>query len=194
MSVFRVLAAVSAASLVAACDSPTPPTITPGDIAAAIAERNRVAALPATALADLPTGSVRYDGNVYSNAIIDGEIGYSILGDMAMNVNFAGGGVSGVVDNINLIDNGVPDQLLGGDLRISGATANGGISAVANGRIDAVGSDLPFRGASDIRLNMTGTVRDDGPGTAVYGNVTGGSIGDSDFDVTLIGGTFFGTD
>ena len=61
-NLFRSLVFVPFAALTA-CASPTPPSVSATDIAAADAERQRISLLPDVAGADLPTSSVTYSGN-----------------------------------------------------------------------------------------------------------------------------------
>ena len=180
--------------ILAGCAEPTPPSITVDDIAAAEAEFNRVSALPVIALADRPTSTVSYSGKLSGPVIVDGESGYAIQGDLAMNVNFGlSSAVSGSLGNINLIDNGIPDQRLGGNLTLLGSTSGTTVSSTITGQIDAVGEDVPFRGTSDVRLNLSGDVRQDaGTATAIVGSWTGGSVSPDtdDFDISGTGGFF----
>ena len=183
-------------AVLAACASPTPPSITTDDIDVAIAENDRIDALPDAAMAMLPTTSASYTGNFGSdNLTIDGDGGYGVLGDMVMTIDFGGSNdISGTVSNLNLIEDGVLDQLLGGELDISGTTAAGALAATADGTLDAVGDDLPFRGTTDVSFVMTGTTKEDGSDTAVSGTWTGGSTSLND-DFFVVGtGTFFGTE
>lgn len=192
---FRSLVIVPFAAL-AACASPTPPSVSATDIAAADAERQRISLLPDVAGTDLPTSSVDYSGNFLSNNLmIDGEGGYGVLGDLAMTIDFGGSNrVSGSVRNLNLTERGAPDQLLGGRLDIRGSSSGGDIVARASGELDAVSDLLPFRGTTNVEFAMTGGTRQDGNDTAVFGTWVGASTSvDDDFFVTG-SGTFFGTE
>lgn len=173
----------------AACASPTPPSINAQDVISINAASNRVSALPQTSVLNLPSASATYVGHI--GGTVAGDADGSIIGDMSMTVDFAGNTVTGLMDNVNLIDEfDVPEQLLGGSLSISGTETAGQLVATASGSLSAVG-DIAVRGSSDVVLTLAGNVRDDtGTGDAVFGNVTGGGIGD--FAVTL-SGQFYGT-
>ena len=172
-----------------ACASPTPPSINAQDVISINAASNRVSALPQTSVLNLPSASATYVGHI--GGTVAGDADGSIIGDMSMTVDFAGNTVTGLMDNVNLIDEfDVPEQLLGGSLSISGTETAGQLVATASGSLSAVG-DIAVRGSSDVVLTLAGNVRDDtGTGDAVFGNVTGGGIGD--FAVTL-SGQFYGT-
>ena len=184
-----ILSAVAAALMLAACASPTPPTIGQGDVDRAFAEAARMSRLPETRIFDLPTGSATYTGQL--GADVAGDLQGSILGDMAMTVGFSANRVSGAVTNINLIDTaGQPDQLLDGSLAISGFEDQGDILAGAAGQLAGV---EPGGAAftTDVNLAMQGSVRDDfGRGDAVFGTATGNGSGDVDLSFD---GVFFGT-
>ena len=173
----------------AACASPTPPSINAQDVININAASSRVSALPQTGILNLPSASATYLGHI--RGMVLGDADGSIIGDMSMSVNFAGNTVSGLVDNVNLLDAfDVPEQLLGGSLTISGTETGGQLLASASGSLSAVG-DIAVRGESDVVLTLAGNVRDDvGTGDAVYGTITGGAIGD--FAVSL-SGQFYGS-
>lgn len=173
----------------AACEA-TPPTINAADIGAFNTETARFNALPVTSVADLPSGTVTYTGEFASNADVEGP-GDAILGDMTMTVAFATQGIDGTLNNINLIEDGQPQQLMGGELDIDGSVVNGVIDASASGtltRVDANKTDY-----ASTTLLLDGSVRNDQfVGDAVAGTVTGS--GNGSFDFTLDGtGTFYGT-
>lgn len=185
----------AALGLLAACATPTPPSITTADIQAAEDEFDRVSTLPLLAPVDRPVGTVAYTGKMGGDLTIDGEGGYSMLADMTMQVNYGlSGSVGGTVGNINLIEDGIPNQRLGGSLDIAGSSTGTTFSSTAEGKITAVPDDVPFRGASEVRFSMTGNMRQDGPDTALVGSWAGGSVepATDDFDVSG-SGNFFAT-
>ncbi len=179
----------AAALALSACASPTPPTITAADVTRINAEADRFAVLPDTAMADLPSTSVSYVG--HAGGRVSGDADGAFIGDMTMNVDFATNTIGGTIDNINLIDDDdVPEQLLGGDLTISGTEVDGLISANATGRLSAVGEES-VRGSADVTLGLLGdVVTDTQAGDSVYGAVSGSGSGD--FDISIRGGEFFG--
>ena len=190
MKMLQITAACSIAAL-SACDTPTPPTITQADVLAAQTEVTRVGALSITANADLPPGSATYAGQL--GAVVTGDEDGSILGDMSIIVAFDTGTIGGTVDNINIIDDdGIPNQLLGGNLTIAGSESNGSLSATASGSLTAVG-DISIRGSSDVTLAMLGDTRTDVTnGDTVSGVITGG-FSSGDFELTATSGSFYGT-
>lgn len=177
------------AALSACVSTPTPPTITPGDVDDAFNEAERISLLPETALADLPTGSVTYQGQI--GADVSGDAQGDILADMTMIVGFDSNTITGNVSNINLVDpNGIPDQLLEGTLTMSGIENDGDLDAVASGQVSGVDID-GFDVDADMALTLDGTVHDDaGSGDAIFGDVTGDANGDFLLDID---GVFFGT-
>ena len=173
-----------------ACSSPTPPSISAQDAADIDAEYDVIIALPNTVLADLPPGSASFVG--HAGAEISGDADGSVVGDMVMNVNFAGNTIDGTIDNLNVVDfDGIPEQLLGGSLTISGAETDGALTATASGNLTAVGEES-VRGTSYVTLNMVSDVRiDTSNGDTVVGTVSGS--GNGDFDLTIYDGGFFGS-
>ena len=189
MKTSLILASVCVAGL-AACDSPTPPSYSAQDVQNISNEADRVFELPDTAIGDLPSGSVSYSGHAGGN--VSGDADGSVIGDMTMSVNFAGGGITGTIDNLNLIDeDDVPSQLLGGALTISGSQNAGVLTATATGNLDAVG-DESVRGSSSVSLNLSGNVLTDvNDGDTVAGQLSGSGTGD--FDINVYDGGFFGS-
>ena len=178
-----------ALALTAACATPTPPSITAGDVDRAYAEAIRISALPATAPADIPTGTVTYDGQI--GADVRGDAQGSILADMTMIVGFDTNAISGNVSNINLVDPaGIPTQRFSGSLAIAGIENNGDLDAIASGRVSGVDGD-GYAVDADMNLDLVGTVLDDaGQGDAIFGSATGSAAGDFYLDVD---GVFFAT-
>ena len=177
-----------AALALAACEA-TPPSIGTDDIADFNASSAAAQSLPVTAISSLPTGTVTYFGEFGSNADVEG-VGDAIIGQMDMTVQFATQDVGGRLYNINLIDNGAPQQRLSGDLELDGTAVNGVIDATAEGQLTRV--DVGKTDFSDVTLDLNGSVRNDTfAGDAVAGSVTG--AGDGSFDFVLDGnGTFYG--
>ena len=192
---FIILRVLATASLTA-CASATPPSISAADITSAEAEEARISALPVATVEQLPSTQASYTGKLGGDVTIDGDAGYAILGDVTAEVDFAGAAaITGTVDNINLIEDGTPTQLLGGELAISGTTSTTTFTATASGELDAVGEDLPFRGSADVALSLGGDVRADttatGTTTALIGTWSGGTTS-GDFEVQG-SGEFFAT-
>ena len=183
---FTCFAALAMAS---ACATPNPPSITAADVDRAYAEAARISALPVTPLANVPTGTVTYDGQI--GADVRGDAQGSILADMTMIVGFDSNAIAGNVTNINLVDlNGTPNQRFDGSLGIDGIEAGGDLDATATGRITAVDVNGQVVDA-DMDLDLSGSVvNDQGQGDAIFGSATGTASGD--FYLT-VDGVFFGT-
>ncbi len=175
------------------------PSVSQAEVRAFDQEVNRLAATDRTRPSQLPTGQVSYSGSVGSNATINGQSGYGLLGDLNLNVDFAGAQqVTGSVTDINLLQNGVPQQQLGGALTVTGSQSFGSINADADGIVTRINpSGVTER--SNLAIDLDGTVRDDiFAGDAVTGSATG--FGDGfqtpgpTFNVVLDGGgSFVGT-
>ncbi|MDX8354146.1 hypothetical protein [Cognatiyoonia sp. IB215182] len=186
----QITLSLMALATVAGCAAtPTSPTVSESDVDRAMEEAARISLLPETSLAELPTGTVTYDGQI--GADVSGDANGSILADMTMVVGFSTNDVDGSVTNINLINpDGSPDQLLEGTLDINGFESNGNLNAEARGEVTGVDVD-GFEVDSFMSLDLDGEVRDDViNGDAVYGDVNGTARGDFDLDVD---GVFFGT-
>ena len=168
--------------------APNPPTVSISDINQAFDRAEDASTLPFTALINLPTGSAIYDGQI--GADLSGDSLGSLLGDLTMQVDFAGNSIAGNVRNINLINqDGGPDQRLGGDLEIAGFETNGDIDAGAGGQLSAVSVDGEIL-SSDVNLDLEGAVRTGVvSGDAIYGVVTGDARGDFNLDID---GRFYG--
>jgi len=183
-----------AAFALAACEA-DPPSVDTADITAFNAEAARTAALPVTPFNDLPAGTVTYTGAFGSDAAVDGDDSYAILGDMEMTINFGNQDVNGDLSQVNLIQNGTPEQEMDGTLDIDGQAVNGVIDATASGTLTRV--DTHFFGEyTSVDLDMNGSVRNDVfVGDAVAGTVSGGSTGSIDtFNLELDGnGNFYGS-
>lgn len=203
---FQLLALPVIAASLAAC-GPAEPTRDRQDVLAfddAVAD---LRSAPRTAVSDLPQtstfGQVRYEGELGANIEIDGREGFALLGDMQMDVGFAGSrDVDGVVDNVNLLRNGTPIETLGGDLDISGQQASGKIDAVAEGVLTRV-RDMGVEERTNLTLDLDGTIRSDRfDGDSVVGVVNedrsfgdGFGLNGPTFNVILDGnGAFYGQD
>ena len=175
---------------VAACASPTPPSISTQDVTNRFAEFERVNMLPRTTVDNLPTGLATFVGHAGGRA--SGDATGSVIGDMVMNVNFDSNAIDGTINNLNLLDdNDVPEQLLGGDLALSGTETDGALRATATGQLTAVGEER-IRGSANVTLNLNGNVvTDTSEGDSVTGTVNGRAGGS--FDITLSEGSFYGT-
>lgn len=173
----------------AACEA-TPPTITTDDIADFNESAEAALDLPQTPVTSLPGGTVTYTGQFGSDATVEGIDTFSMLGDMRMNVRFASQDVDGRIDNVNLIRDGAPQQLMGGSLAIDGSAINGNIDATAEGDLTREAAGKIEFASTELRLDgivQTGLT----PGDVVSGTVDGGGSGQ--FTFTLQDGTFYGT-
>ena len=188
-------AASAAIMLVSACEissedtiAPIPPTVSISDVNQAFDRAEDASTLPFTAPTNLPTGSAIYDGQI--GADLSGDSLGSLVGDLTMQVDFAGNRIDGNVRNINLINqDGSPDQRLSGDLEIAGFETNGDIDAGAGGQLSAVSVDGEIL-SSDVNLDLEGAVRTDVvSGDTIYGVVTGDARGDFNLDID---GRFYG--
>jgi len=173
----------------AACASPTPPSISSQDVESRFAEFERVNMLPRTSIDNLPTGTASFVGSAGGRA--SGDADGAVIGDMVMNVNFDGNTIDGLINNLNLLDeNDVPEQLLGGDLTLSGSEADGVLRAIASGQLTAVGEER-IRGSANVTLNLNGNVvTDTTEGDSVTGTVSGRAGGN--FDITISDENFYG--
>ena len=185
----RITLSLVALATLAACATPNEPTVTAYDVDLAMFEARRISDLPLTGTSDLPSGGVRYDGQL--GADVSGDAQGSILGDMTMLVDFGDNNIGGSVTNINLIDpDGEPNQRFDGSLRIDGRENSGRLDAFASGEISGVDND-GYAVDSQMLLVLDGDVYDDaGRGDAVFGSATGTATGD--FNMT-VNGVFFGT-
>ncbi len=172
------------------------PTLDAGDVRDFDADVARLDRAPTTQMRDLPTGRVRYTGQIGSNASINGQDGYGLVGDLGLTVDFdQPSDVDGDVTNINVLRGGVPVERLRGSLDVDGLQTGGTIIADAEG-IVARSDGRGGLERSNLALDLDGDVVDDAfVGDAVTGSVTGfgdgfGVAGQS-FDVVLDGGGSF---
>lgn len=189
-----------------ACELPDESTLNRSDLRAFAADDIRASKLDFTPAADIPTGAATYTGHIRSDAIVNGESDYSILGLMDLDVTISStatrdgsGRISGEISDINLIDNNndsFDDQAFGGKLTISGDAREGRIDATATGVLDAVLDDTFSKQTSTWSLDMKGDfVTDVEDGDTITGTLTGGTTGTAsdEYDVLLTGtGRFLG--
>lgn len=173
----------------AACEA-TPPSITQSGITQFNTTTALAQNLPVTAINSLPSGTVSYTGAFGSNADVEG-VGDALIGEMDMRVQFASQDIDGRLFNINLIEGGVPQQRLSGELGLDGQAVNGVIDATAEGMLTRV--DVGKTDFADVVLDLNGSVRNDVfVGDSVAGTVSG--FGEGSFDFVLDGnGTFYGS-
>lgn len=185
---------ITALALLAACDTPTPLTVDNADFNRAVVNNKAAAGFEVTPVNDIPNGFATYDGAFTSSARIDGESGYSLIGDVQMRADFGTNrtsAVSGSITDINLIDRNFDrdrSQRLDGSLIIDGITGLGEVAADATGPLTWVASSgLGLQETSDVALRLDGDVRSSGldvPGDIVHGTVRGGGRGGFDLDLT----------
>ena len=156
-----------------------------------LALANAAAASP-TPLASLPAGgSASYDGVVAAS--VSGDYVGSLYADLAMNIDFASGSITGQVTNADLVDDDTGEvvQNLDGTLTVTGGQAGGVVSAVATGVLVATSSG-PVSGSGTANLGLLGDIRTDtSSADTVYGTATGSVTGD--LDLGLSDGEFYGT-
>lgn len=184
----------------AACDTATPPTAGQAEFNAATVAFLTASGNPVANPGTLP-GSATYNGKAIADANLDGETGYSLIGDMAMNVDFSetANNVTGQISSINVIDQLTTDgdQLMQGTLNIAGSSAGGNIAATATGQLSAVLADSIVRQTGDFTLQMTGAARSSiANADTVAGTFTGTARGTTinGLDGTILNGRFYGTD
>lgn len=188
----RILS-IMMALCVAACAAPYPPTVTSDDIADFAITAADYAEHPITPLAAMPSGRVRYEGQFSGTVRINDINRYGLLGDLGLVANFSGGGVGGRLTDINLLEDGLPNQRLGGSMRISGTVEDGTISARAEGNLSAVSDLYPIRGDADIALTLNGNVVTLPEGqSGIYGLVTGQSSPGGGYTLSVEDGQFYG--
>lgn len=184
--------ALSLLPLLAACATPVPPNVTTAEVAAYDAAQARVNALPSDTI--LPTGSATYAGQLSGPVVLDGNGGYALLGDIGMTLDFARtNSLTGTVANLNLIRGGVPDQLLEGNLTVTGTPTTGGlVTAVGSGLLSGVFDDSILRRNADVTIALAGGAKADGTRTAIAGTWTGGTTNDTSNQFVMLGaGQFY---
>lgn len=185
MQIFRSLALLSGLLGLAACSSPSAPSLSLAQFQTAKSDMQRATTVAPTAFGDVPSsGSVQYFGKIASSA----NVNNGMVADLTMNVNFGSSNVNGNVKNMNYISEGTPEQTFGGTLSLSGRVNGRFVNANASGTITAVASGLT--GRSNVNLALVGRFRDDnGTADLIAGSATGTGRGDFDFDITQ--GVFF---
>ena len=151
-------------------------------------------AAPVTPLAAIPTtGTVTYDGVVAASTT--GAYVGSLYADMSMDVDFAGGAITGSITNVDLVDDATGNVVQGltGTLALTGdqtdTPAGGIVGATATGNLTGAGV---VTGTTTAVLVFAGSVRSDvTPADTVYGTMSGGMAGG--FALDLSQGKFFGT-
>lgn len=201
----RLVVCLAATALVSACAMPEENTLNRADYRAAEADDAFARTLPFTDVADIPGGNATYDGHLRSEAIVNGQGNFKVLGDLSLGVDIAATGtragtgeVTGQITNINLFDDaedGFDDQALTGDLTISGSTEGGRIDATATGVVGAVLADGPTGQDATWSVDLNGDFRSNFENAdVVAGSATGGTLGSASdqYDLLLSGGRFYG--
>ncbi|MGH1331897.1 MAG: hypothetical protein ACRBBK_13515 [Paracoccaceae bacterium] len=185
MHISRSLALFSGLLGLAACSTPSAPSLSLAQFQTAKSDMQRAVTVGPSALNEIPSsGSVQYVGKLASSA----NVNNGMMGDLTMNVNFSSSNVNGSVRNLNYISEGVPAQTFGGALSLNGQVNGRFVNAYASGEISGVASGLT--GYSDVDLALVGRFRNDqGTADLIAGTMTGTGRGDFDFDITQ--GTFF---
>ena len=187
---YRISITCAAIAGLTACALPEENTLTRSDFAAFAADdlRANSTALSFTPAADIPTGSATYEGHIRSEAIVNGEDDYNILGLLELEIDISDtatrdgtGNVRGSITELNLFDDnddGFEDQAFDGDLNIAGNVDEGRIDATATGVLGAVLDDVVVEQTSTWSLNLNGDVKTDfDAGDVVAGRVSGGTTG-----------------
>ncbi|MEO9863716.1 MAG: hypothetical protein ABJO29_01230 [Yoonia sp.] len=184
----------------AACEIPDENTLSRADYRAFEADDSFARSLSITPAADIPAGSATYQGHIRSDATLEGQSGYQILGLLEMDVDISStssidgaGEVNGSITEVNLLDNrddGYEDQSFAGELTVNGRVSQGQIDARADGLLTGVLSDIGSDTA-DWDLTLEGNLRDS-TGEVAAGSVFGGTDGtNDDYDLQLLGGGRF---
>ncbi len=203
----RTLLFLTPALFITACALPEANTASRADFRAAEADGRFGDSLDFTPADRIPAGSATYEGNIYSDAIVQGVDDFKVLGDLELELDFAEAGdragssnISGRIDNLNLFDDaedGFDDQGLTGSLTVSGRAESGRVDATATGVIGAVVTDTIGDPTATWRLDLDGDVRDNFEnGDVISGSVSGGTTGGStdDYSLTLTGDGGFYTE
>lgn len=173
-------------TLISGCETPTPPSISEQDVQDAITEFNRISALSQSSSAEVAarTGSAQFSGSAGGEFLAGSDVDGGFLGDMSATIDFDAGTVSGTIDNVNTVEDEVPQQLLSGSLGVSGSISGTSLSATASGTLTGV--DGGFKGDSTGTYTLSGNFQNDtGTADVVSGSMTGS--GDGDFYVNVDG-------
>jgi len=181
---FAVLTIVSSA--LGACATPLPPTFTPTDVLTSNLTYSTTAALPATSIVSMPNASIgRFTGTLQGDVSATG----TMIGNLAMDVNFASGQINGTASQVNIIDSAKPrfDQTLRGTLNVTGVVIANGMTAAATGKLS--GSYYGFSGSANFNLGLAGTFRTQNiAADTITGTASGTATGD--VSVLMTNGTF----
>lgn len=142
---------------------------------------------PLTPVASLPGGSVNYSGVLAAS--VTGDYTGSLYADLDMTVDFAAFDVTGMVGNVDLIDDATGDvvQDLRGTPALNGTADQGAIAGQVTGTLTGVGS---VTGVSTASFILGGTTRTGTtPGDTIYGPVIGNTFGG--FNLALSNGEFY---
>lgn len=186
---------------------PLSPAFNDADFRAAVADDQRALLLEETRPDRIPTGRATYDGHIRSGALVNGQDGYDLIGDLRLDVDIntrqpiAGRNpVDGSITDLTLIDrfSGDRAEALAGRLSIDGDTTNGEIAATATGTLalDRLGSQLDDE--ARFAIDLDGSFRNDfGTADVASGDISGGTTGSrsNDFDLEILdGGRFYAED
>lgn len=163
--------------------------LNPTNINIGLANAESATATPVGSLPSGASGSVSYDGAIA--AATSGDYDGTLYAAMSMDVDFAGGGITGTVSNAVLFNDTTSkiDQNLSGTLTLTGNEALGGVAMTATGTLTGVGA---VSGAGTVGLVMTGNVRTDlATADTVYGTFADTTISGLGLDLTQ--GEFYGT-
>lgn len=175
----RSFAALAALATLGACSTPLPPTITAAEFGTEQVAMGTYSSNSPTLIGEMPTtGTVNYTGRISSADYV----GTGVSGIISMDVDFDASGMTGTISEVNYVENGQPDQTLGGTLALSGSVSGSGMSGTGSGQLSGVESG--FTGRTNVNLTLDGQFRDDaGTADLITGTVDGTGRGDFDFDV-----------
>jgi hypothetical protein len=163
--------------------------LNPTNINIGLANAESATATPMGSLPSGTSGSVTYEGAVA--AATSGAYDGTLYAAMSMNVDFAGGGITGTVSDAFLYNDltAQTDETLSGTLTLAGNEVAGGIVATASGNLTGVGV---VTGTGPTVLVMAGNVRTDAAAAdTVYGTIADTTMGGLGINLTL--GEFYGT-
>ncbi|MBB5720723.1 hypothetical protein FHS72_000327 [Loktanella ponticola] len=199
---YKIAFTLIAVAGLAACEQPEDLTLNRADYRAFAADdeyaRDRLSITPA---GDIPTGKATYEGHIRSEATLNGEDDYLVLGLLDLTIDISdtsttagSGDVRGSISEVNLLDNndkGFEDQAFSGNLTVSGRVVGGQIDARADGVLKGVLSDDVSRDSNGWDLTLEGNLRDDDAEVAT-GTIYGGTDGTTDdYNIQLQGGGRF---
>lgn len=186
---------VIALTTLVACGDPKPLSSDRADFDEAELDNDVAFLLDPTPVEDIPNGSATYEGQFTSDATINQDTGYLLVGDVELTADFGASravDLEGEIDNINLIDRFDSDrqnsQELRGSLDIDGVTRLGEVNGNATGELTAVLNNDGFLRTSDVDLDLDGRVVGN-DGQTIFGTIDGEGRGG--FDLELIGRSEF---